>query len=150
MLILSQEDVEELVFLSDDIKKARLRRVKGLQVQRPSLISEHGAIIGPRSGPRKKERDGFWTEITKDLVVKEAIMQAGYDFEETDDFYYIMNYLKYVSSRFRLALAVRECVTNADSFTGRCGGACFPVRRYQEGPPATSQRASSTAAESDI
>jgi hypothetical protein len=39
MLILSQEDVEELVFLSDDIKKVRPRRVKGLQVQRPTLIT---------------------------------------------------------------------------------------------------------------
>jgi hypothetical protein len=35
MLILSQEDVAQLVGLSDDIKKARRRRVKGLQVQRP-------------------------------------------------------------------------------------------------------------------
>jgi hypothetical protein len=38
MLILSQEDVAQLVGLSDDIKKARLRRVKGLQVRRPILI----------------------------------------------------------------------------------------------------------------
>jgi hypothetical protein len=57
--------------------------------------------IGARYGPRKKEGDGLWTEITKDLVVKEAITQAGYEFEETDDFYYIMSYLKYVSSAFR-------------------------------------------------
>jgi hypothetical protein len=53
--------------------------------------------IGPRYGPRRKEGEGLWTEITKDLVVKEAITQAGYEFEETDDFYYIMSYLKYVS-----------------------------------------------------
>ena len=57
--------------------------------------------IGARYGPRRKEGDGLWTEITKDLVVKEAISQAGYEFEETDDFYYIMSYLKYVSSAFR-------------------------------------------------
>jgi ankyrin repeat protein len=73
------------------------------------LLIEHGAIIEPRYESRKKEGDGLWTEITKDLVVKEAIEELGYDFEETDNFFYIMNYLRYVSSRFRLALAVREC-----------------------------------------
>ena len=40
--------------------------------------------------------EGLWTEITKDLVVREAIEQCGYDFEETEDFYYILIYLRYV------------------------------------------------------
>ena len=44
--------------------------------------------------------DGMWTEITKDLVVKEALRESGYDFEETEDFYYIIAYLKYVSFPF--------------------------------------------------
>lgn len=39
----------------------------------------------------------MWTEVTKDLVIKEAIDRAGYDYEETDRFFYVMEYLKYVS-----------------------------------------------------
>lgn len=37
----------------------------------------------------------MWTEISKDLVVKEAIQQMGYEFEETPMFFYVMSYLKY-------------------------------------------------------
>ena len=43
----------------------------------------------------KKER--MWTEITKDLVSEEAIKEMGYEYEETEFFYYIFKYLKYVS-----------------------------------------------------
>jgi len=42
--------------------------------------------------PRKKD---MWTEVTKDLVIREAIEEVGYPYEETDDFYYIMEYLQY-------------------------------------------------------
>jgi len=35
----------------------------------------------------------LWTEITKDLVTREAIEDCGYQFEETDFFYYIFEYL---------------------------------------------------------
>lgn len=45
----------------------------------------------------KDKRDRLWTEITKDLVVKEGIERAGYEYEETDSFYYIFSYLRYVS-----------------------------------------------------
>lgn len=45
-----------------------------------------------RSRPRE-----MWTEITKDLVKKEAIEYMRYQYEETDDFFYVMEYLKYVS-----------------------------------------------------
>jgi hypothetical protein len=38
----------------------------------------------------------MWTEVTKDLVIREAIDQMGYSCEETDDFFYVMEYLKYV------------------------------------------------------
>jgi len=37
----------------------------------------------------------MWTEITKDLVVKEAIEMVGFEFEETEYFFYIMDYLQY-------------------------------------------------------
>jgi len=51
----------------------------------------------PRGPPKNRVGD-LWTEITKDLVVREAIEQLGYDFEETEFFYYIIQYLRYVSS----------------------------------------------------
>jgi hypothetical protein len=35
----------------------------------------------------------LWTEITKDLITREAIEELGYPFEETDSFYYIFEYL---------------------------------------------------------
>lgn len=44
------------------------------------------------SKPKPKD---MWTEITKDLVSKEAIDQMGYDYEETDFFFYVMEYLRY-------------------------------------------------------
>lgn len=53
--------------------------------------------IGKRYGKERNPTDGLWTEVTKDLVVKEAIQEMGYEFEETDDFYYIIAYLRYVS-----------------------------------------------------
>ena len=47
-------------------------------------------------GPKNKT-DNLWTEITKDLVIPEAIEQMGYDYEETEFFYYVIQYLRYVS-----------------------------------------------------
>jgi hypothetical protein len=46
--------------------------------------------------PRGGRYGDMWTEITKDLVVREAIEEMGYDFEETEFFYYIIQYLRYV------------------------------------------------------
>jgi hypothetical protein len=50
---------------------------------------------GDKERPRK--RDKMWTEVTKDLVIKEAIDEQGYQYEETDDHFYIIEYLRYVS-----------------------------------------------------
>lgn len=46
----------------------------------------------------KERRDERWTEITKDLVVREAIERLGYEFEETRLFYYIFSFMEPVSS----------------------------------------------------
>lgn len=51
---------------------------------------------GRRFVAQKPKSDLMWTEITKDLVVKEAIEQLGYDYEETELFFYVMEYLRYV------------------------------------------------------
>lgn len=53
-------------------------------------------VTDRRVAPRPK-RSEMWTEITKDLVLREAIQQMGYEYEETEYFYYIMQYLRYVS-----------------------------------------------------
>ncbi|KAI0402431.1 hypothetical protein F4802DRAFT_368921 [Xylaria palmicola] len=45
--------------------------------------------------PQARKRDGMWTEITKDLVNREAIERMGYDYEETEWFFYVMQYLRY-------------------------------------------------------
>lgn len=52
--------------------------------------------VGRRYIGMKEQRKRLWTEITKDLVVREAIERAGYEYEETDYFYYIFSYLHYV------------------------------------------------------
>lgn len=45
-----------------------------------------------------------WTEITKDLVTRQAIEQLGYSYEESKWHFYIMSYLKSVRPRpFQLA-----------------------------------------------
>jgi hypothetical protein len=51
--------------------------------------------VGMPRAPKNRMGD-LWTEITKDLVSKEAIAELGYDFEETEFFYYILQYLNYV------------------------------------------------------
>lgn len=50
----------------------------------------------PRAPPKQRVGD-LWTEITKDLVIREAIEEMGYDFEETEFFFYVIQYLRYVS-----------------------------------------------------
>ena len=59
-----------------------------------------GMDRGRRFQSQKPKQEAMWTEITKDLVVKEAIDGMGYDYEETEFFYYVMEYLRYVSLLF--------------------------------------------------
>ncbi|KAL3468597.1 hypothetical protein BJX64DRAFT_246330 [Aspergillus heterothallicus] len=49
--------------------------------------------VGRRYIGVKDSKERLWTEITKDLVVKEAIEHAGYEYEEMDSFYYIFSNL---------------------------------------------------------
>lgn len=66
-------------------------------------ITLRPTIPPPAAPPVAKPRD-MWTEVTKDLVVREAIEECGYDYEETELFFYVMQYLKYVG---RLLLCLR-------------------------------------------
>lgn len=49
-----------------------------------------------------RKRDKKWTEVTKDLVIEEAIKEMGYEYEESDSYFYVMEYLRYVSFLTRL------------------------------------------------
>lgn len=56
-------------------------------------VEEEESQVKSKVKASKEQRDERWTEITKDLVVREAIEQFGYEFEETRMFYYIFSYL---------------------------------------------------------
>lgn len=58
--------------------------------------TDRSGHVGRRYGGVKDRRKRLWTEITKDLVLREAIERAGYEYEETEFFYYIFDYLQYV------------------------------------------------------
>jgi len=61
-------------------------------------VEERGLDKGRRFVGMKPKTETMWTEITKDLVIKEAIERLGYDYEETEFFFYVMEYLRYVSA----------------------------------------------------
>ena len=61
-------------------------------------VHDRRISIRESSRPATKRREKeMWTEITKDLVCREAIEQSGYNYEETDYFFYVMENLRYVS-----------------------------------------------------
>lgn len=49
------------------------------------------SIRGPSPAPPR--RSETWTEITKDLVCREALQECGYEYEETEFFYYVIEFL---------------------------------------------------------
>ena len=66
-------------------------------------LSEMGEVPGNTSADlfqRPTSKDRRWTEVRKDLVEKEAIEKEGYEYKETDEYFYIMEYLRYVHSPF--------------------------------------------------
>ncbi|KAI4726367.1 hypothetical protein E4T49_05894 [Aureobasidium sp. EXF-10728] len=48
-----------------------------------------------RKEEKRKVAKDMWTEVTKDLVIKEAIEEMGYQYEDSEHFFYVMEYLKY-------------------------------------------------------
>jgi len=55
-------------------------------------ITERRITEGTQKG---KTKDKMWTEVTKDLVIKEAVEEMGYEYEETEEFFYVIEYLRY-------------------------------------------------------
>ncbi|KAF2155773.1 hypothetical protein K461DRAFT_290771 [Myriangium duriaei CBS 260.36] len=91
-----QEFYEKDVIL--DRERDAVDRVKEeVQVTRKRSESSHPSREkdpGRRDSGRPLRRD-MWTEVTKDLVSKTAIEKAGYDYEETSEYFYVIEYLKY-------------------------------------------------------
>jgi len=86
------------VDIRDEVDYRRDWAVRSYKAPEPEPEPElEPPTIGPRYGRRQDPRDGLWTEVTKDLVVREAIEEMGYEYEESDDFYYIFKYMGYVS-----------------------------------------------------
>ena len=81
-------------------------------------------------GTRPKT-DKMWTEITKDLVVKDALEGSGYEYEETEYFFYVMEYLRYVCLSFPFSQS-----SNLYNFSQYfylltlITGRCLPSRSY--------------------
>ena len=50
-----------------------------------------------RATPENRQKRQRWTEISKELVVRDAIERCGYEFEEVTQFYYIFSHLEPVS-----------------------------------------------------
>lgn len=68
--------------------------------------------IGRRYVGLKDRRDGLWTEITKDLIVREALERSGYEYEETESFYYIFSYLEQACFTFLCVPPVYPLLTD--------------------------------------
>ena len=85
----------------------RDKEIRDLELEREIIIRERERReeIDPKDEVRvhkrytdtRRKRDKLWTEISKDLVVREALERAGYEFDETENFYYVFEYLRYVS-----------------------------------------------------
>ena len=74
----------------------RSERVEEEESRELTVVDTRSAEIGRRFEAEKSKKDRMWTEITKDLVSLEAIKERGYEFEETEKYYYVMEYLRYV------------------------------------------------------
>jgi hypothetical protein len=64
--------------------------------RRVSITINEDRRVGAPAPPKPRPAD-MWTEITKDLVLREAVEEMGYEYEETEYFFYVMEYLRYVS-----------------------------------------------------
>lgn len=86
---------------------------------------------GRRFEAQKSKKDRMWTEITRDLISEEAIKEVGYEFEETEEFYYVMEYLRYVSAFILPSHIYSEVALLITATpTGRRSPPCRTYRRH--------------------
>ena len=95
-----------------------------VDIDRTKYARPPAPLPPPPPAPPAKD---MWTEISKDLVVREAIEQMGYEFEETSMFFYIMSYLRYV--RYTPSLTCHASnMSILTSFIGRCSSVDRDIR----------------------
>lgn len=83
---------DELDFYERDREDGRVERDFEVTQRRSASAKPDNR----RASGRQTKKD-MWTEVTKDLVIKEAIEELGYEYDETEYYFYVMEYLKYVS-----------------------------------------------------
>lgn len=99
----------------EDIRIDRMEGVRRSDMIRPRE-REQTEIRERRYVGGRPVEEKLWTEITKDLVVREALEGCGYEIEETEHFYYVMEYLGYVSPTKELTkLLVANSLCSATS-----------------------------------
>ena len=119
------ERERERVEIREERREEPRRESSGLEIEISSRRREGGGTyereyerieetssrqVGfPRAPPKERVGD-LWTEITKDLVVREALESRGYDYEETEFFYYVLQYLRYVSSLHGTSLPLTKTI----------------------------------------
>jgi len=86
---------------------------------RRSKFIPAGETYEDRSGRRyhggRNGHGDVWTEITRDLVVRDALDELGYEYEETEFFFYVIEYLRYVSLRLCiLPYRCTRCTTDSN------------------------------------
>lgn len=65
-------------------------RDRGVEIEK---VVDRRIAVRTGSNPPPPRRNAMWTEISKDLVIREAIQEMGYEFEETEAHYYIIDFL---------------------------------------------------------
>ncbi|KAF3919500.1 hypothetical protein ABW20_dc0100790 [Dactylellina cionopaga] len=58
-----------------------------------SSFNANAGVRRSSKHPEKTAKGELWTEITKDLVSAESLEEFGYNYEETDNFVYVFDYL---------------------------------------------------------
>lgn len=97
---LPERDVEAVTTsttVSDTFPRDRDRLSIQVYDRDKEVDIERERVSDRRVATRPRPPD-MWTEITKDLVCREAIQRLGYPYEETEWFFYVMDYLRYVSA----------------------------------------------------
>lgn len=88
---------EEVIIKTKSDFRERERDIV-IREREKDVESDPSGRPGRRSHGIPDQRDRRWTEITKDLVVREAIERVGFDYDESADFYYVFEKLRYVCS----------------------------------------------------
>lgn len=88
-------EADERGFSGPDVSSATNMRMMGMESQSQSSFSRTKGVR--RSKGTSTE---LWTEVTKDLITRDAIEEMGYPYEETDSFFYIFEYLQKVCLSF--------------------------------------------------